>query len=62
MGFTNHPSGAKAAAEMTDLELESRLVSAGMSKTTAYSAVDIFRLVCEAVETGEVTPRSGWLR
>ncbi len=53
-------SGAEMADAMSDMELLGALQAAGLSKAGGAAAVDSFRMVCEAVSTGKITPRDGW--
>lgn len=51
-----------AARAYSDEEVRVALAAAGISKTSAAAAVDVFRMVAEALENGTVTPRSGWAK
>ena len=55
-------SPAEIAEAMTDEELLAAVMSAGHSAGSAAAAVDVFRMVLEAVADGKVTPRAGWAR
>ncbi len=55
-------SPAEIAEAMTDEELLAAVMNAGHSGGSAAAAVDVFRMVLEAVAEGKVTPRAGWAR
>lgn len=55
-------SVGEIADAMTDAELLIAIQGAGHSLASASAAVDVFRMVLDAVEGGKTAPRHGWAR